>query len=117
MSTRYTHIVTLVLYSVESCRHLRVFFKFDMDSTVHFCTPILMSVTPDTNTTVDTSCADGDVRLVGGVNELEGQVEMCYNKFWGSVCHSFWHTADANVVCEQLGHQPTGANKIILNLS
>ena len=62
----------------------------------------------DTNYTVDTSCNNGDVQLVGGINELEGQVEICYNKIWGSVCHNSWSTYDANVVCKQLGHQPTG---------
>ena len=45
---------------------------------------------------------------MGGANELEGRVEMCYNKLWGSVCHRSWSIAVANVVCEQLGHQPTG---------
>ena len=63
-------------------------------------------------TGVDTSCTDGDVRLVGGINEAEGSVEMCYNKFWGSVCHRSWSTADANVVCKQLGYQSAG---IVLN--
>ena len=76
-----------------------------------------MSVSPDINTTVDTSCADGAIRLVGGINELEGRVEMCYNKFWGSVCHSSWNEIDSNVVCKQLGHQPIGSGKITLNLS
>ena len=57
---------------------------------------------------MDTSCNNGDVRLVGGINELEGRVEICYNMIWGSVCHNSWSTADANVVCKQLGHQPTG---------
>ena len=61
----------------------------------------------DTNT-VDTSCNNGDVRLVGGINELEGRVEICYNKIWGSVCHNSWDTYDANVVCKQLGYQPIG---------
>ena len=61
----------------------------------------------DTNYTVDTSCYNSDVRLVGGINELECRVEICYNKIWGSVRHSC-STYDANVVCKQLGHQPTG---------
>ena len=65
-------------------------------------------ILPDTNYTVDTSCNNGDVHLVGGINELEGRVEICYNKIWGSVCHNSWGTADANVLCKQLGYQPTG---------
>jgi hypothetical protein len=60
-----------------------------------------------TNDTVDLSCANGDLRLVGGANELEGSVEMCYNKFWGSVCHHNWQNNDANVACKQLNFQPT----------
>ena len=62
----------------------------------------------DTNNTVDTSCNNRDICLVGGINELEGRVEICYNKMWGSVCHTSWSTYDANVVCKQLGYQPTG---------
>ena len=62
----------------------------------------------DNNATVDISCTNGDVRLVGGINELEGRVEMCYNKFWGSVCDDWWSTVDSNVVCKSLGYQPTG---------
>ena len=62
----------------------------------------------DTNYTVDTSCNNGDVRLVGGINELEGRVETCYNKLWLSVCINSWTATDANVVCQKLGHQPTG---------
>lgn len=65
------------------------------------------NISPDTNNT-EASCADGDVRLAGGVNEFEGRVEMCYNKFWGSVCHSSWTIPDANIVCKQLEYQPTG---------
>ena len=62
----------------------------------------------DNNATVDISCTNGDVRLVGGINELEGKVEICYNKFWGSVCDDSWGTVDSNVVCKSLGYQPTG---------
>ena len=61
-----------------------------------------------TNDSVDVTCTDGSVRLVGGINEFEGSLEICYNRFWGSVCDSSWNSADANVACKQLGHQPTG---------
>ena len=62
----------------------------------------------DNNVTVDTSCGNGDVRLVGGANELEGRVEICYNKMWGSVCHQSWQINDANIICKQLHFQPVG---------
>ena len=32
----------------------------------------------DINYTVDISCNGGDVRLVGGANDLEGRVKICY---------------------------------------
>lgn len=48
------------------------------------------------------------MRLVGGVNDNEGRVEMCYNNFWGEVCDSSWSRYDANILCKQLGHQSAG---------
>uniref|UniRef100_A0A1X7VPG7 Deleted in malignant brain tumors 1 protein n=1 Tax=Amphimedon queenslandica TaxID=400682 RepID=A0A1X7VPG7_AMPQE len=60
-------------------------------------------------TNIDIACSDGDSRLIGGINDAEGRVEMCYNNFWGQVCHNSWSTSDANVVCKQLGHQSKGA--------
>lgn len=71
-------------------------------------------LTDRSNVTLDINCADGDVRLVGGINEAEGQVEMCYNKFWGPVCHDSWHTADAGVVCRQLGYQSKGIVQVLI---
>ena len=41
----------------------------------------------DTNSSVDLSCNNVDICLIGGTNALEGSVEMCYNHFWDSVCH------------------------------
>ena len=46
-------------------------------------------------------CADGDVRLVGGSNVLEGRVEVCYNNAWGTICSDGFGTQDAEVVCRQ----------------
>ena len=54
------------------------------------------------------ACMDGDVRLVGGVTDNEGTVEVCLNNAWGTICHYSWSSTAANVVCNQLGYQPTG---------
>lgn len=69
---------------------------------------IIISFLDNLNTSIDLSCTDGDVRLVGGINEAEGRVEICKNKIWGNVCHNSWGASDADVVCKQLGYKSKG---------
>ena len=48
-------------------------------------------------------CDDGDVKLL--IGEIMGQVEVCTNKRWATVCYSInWGYVDASVVCKQLGY-------------
>ena len=60
------------------------------------------------NTTVYSNCSNGDVRLVGGNTNNKGNVQICYNNAWCSVCDENWGMSDSNVVCRQLGFQPYG---------
>lgn len=53
-------------------------------------------------------CMDGGIRLVGGSDQYEGRVEVCFNETWGTICDNFWSPPDANVVCRQLGYSATG---------
>ena len=49
------------------------------------------------------NCTNGQVRLAGGDNALEGRVELCIDGQWGTVCDSSWTASEASVVCGQVG--------------
>ena len=53
-------------------------------------------------------CTDGEIRLVGGANTLEGRVEVCINATWGTVCDDLWGAEEASVACSQLGFSSAG---------
>ena len=58
------------------------------------------------------NCPDGEMRLFGGSSPLEGRVEICANRAWGTVCgNSLWRFREANVVCRQLGHSAFGKDR------
>ena len=56
-------------------------------------------------TTSEVDCTNGDIRLINGSNPLEGRVEICLNRAWGTVCDSGFGQAEADVVCRQLDNQ------------
>ena len=45
------------------------------------------------------NCTDGDLRLMGGSNSLEGRVEVCINRAWGTICDNGFNAEDATVIC------------------
>ena len=49
------------------------------------------------------SAQEGALRLVGGDNRHEGDVEVYHDGRWGRVCRQSWTEHDARVVCRQLG--------------
>lgn len=55
------------------------------------------------------SCEDGEIQLVGGERDNEGRVEICFNNQFGTICDDQWGSADAMVICRQLGFEPEGA--------
>ena len=49
------------------------------------------------------------MRLVDGIIENEGRIEMCINGVWGAICDEGWDITDAHVACTQMGYPRLGA--------
>ena len=70
----------------------------------HCTSNIYATIIPTSlRTARDPSCEDGMVRLIGGKNQLEGRVEICFDGVWETICNDNWGSRDATVVCRQLG--------------
>ena len=52
---------------------------------------------------------NGKVRLVDGLHESEGRVEVYFSSSWSGVCNDKWVVNNANVVCRQLGYKKAAA--------
>ena len=57
------------------------------------------------------TCEDGDVKLVGGMSETEGRLEVCFNQRWTTVNGDGWTHSDTQVACRQLGYSASGIKK------
>ena len=58
----------------------------------------------------NSACRTGDLRLVNGMSQHEGRVEVCFGGRWSSVCSEQWGPREAQVVCSQLGLATNGTN-------
>ena len=70
-------------------------------------------VLPLSHITARTCFVDGAIRLSGRSTSREGRVEMCLGGVWGTICDDGWSTADARVVCRQLGYPTIGMSSVL----
>ena len=73
----------------------------------------VLTITILYNTHVVKCPTEGQMRLVGGDNLREGRIEVCFGEAWTTICDALWSTADANVVCQQLGYSSNGRNVLL----
>ena len=59
-------------------------------------------------------CSDGDIRLFNGSNPLEGRVEVCFNRAWGTICSNRFDEDDSTVICTQLSFPYSGQFIVII---
>lgn len=49
------------------------------------------------------ACGHGEIRLMGGRNKFEGNVQVCIYGEWMTVCSNGWDNEVARAVCTELG--------------
>jgi len=45
------------------------------------------------------------VRLVGGLSQTQGRVEVTMNNITGTICDNQWDDRDAKVICRMLNYR------------
>ena len=48
---------------------------------------------------------DGEIRLRSGNTLLEGRVEICFNRAWGTVCDEGFGNPEASIICNELDNR------------
>ena len=89
--------------------------SFMLETTSTCEEPILGIVCQPQSAADFSNCTDGDIRLVDGGSPIDGRVEVCVNRAWGTVCDNLFGADEAEVICAQLGHPRAG--KIMLHFS
>ncbi len=51
---------------------------------------------------IENECITGSVRLYGGEDDYEGNLQMCINETWMNAISYLWDYWDAEVACQQL---------------
>lgn len=50
------------------------------------------------------TCTDGQLRLIDGLIDQEGRLEVCVGGVWGGVCGAQFGASDAYIACKDLGY-------------
>ena len=53
------------------------------------------------------NCTEGEIRLVDGLNEFQGIVEVCILSTWSTISDEYIGGAESTTICRQLGYTGT----------
>ena len=81
-----------------------------VSATVVLCVTVIRSMSVHT-TSYTAECEDGDIKLLGGASEVEGRLEMCFNKRWTTIDGDGWTHTDTEVACRELGFSTSGIER------